>query len=153
MPGMKALKYFRNFVLLQLPYSSCLRQLHLIHAKNDVMKEFMFIFKGPYYEDLNMSPEEAEGNMYKWLDWVQQLKNEGVYVEGRPLMKGGKIVAGKNPVATDGPFAESKELVGGYFIIKANSLEEAVDHTKGFPDFAIDGSIEVREVQVIPGTM
>lgn len=117
------------------------------------MKEFMFIFKGPYYEDMGLSAAEAEGNMYKWLDWVQQLKNEGVYVEGRPLIKGGKTIAGKKTVVTDGPFAESKELVGGYFIIKANSIEDALHHAKGYPDFEFDGAVEVREVQVIPGAM
>lgn len=117
------------------------------------MKEFMFIFKGPYYEDLNMSAQEAEGNMYKWLNWVKQLKNEGVYVEGRPLIKGGKIVSGKNAVVTDGPFAESKELIGGYFIVRANSMEDAIKITKGFPDYEINGSVEVREVQVFPVDM
>ncbi len=117
------------------------------------MKEFMFIFKGPYYEDLAMSPAEAEGNMYKWLEWVKQLKEQGVYIEGRPLIKTGKIVSGKNAVVTDGPFAESKELVGGYFILTADSLEDVLKHTKGFPDYELGGSIEVREVQVIPGSM
>jgi hypothetical protein len=121
--------------------------------KHTIMKEFMFIFKGPSYEDLGLSAEEAETNMYKWLDWVKQLKSQDVYVEGRPLIKGGKIVSGKNAVVTDGPFAESKELVGGYFIVKANNLEEAVKHTKGFPDYELGGTVEVREVLVIPGTM
>lgn len=115
------------------------------------MKEFMFIFKGPYIEDLNISAEEAEGYMYKWLEWVKQLKEDGIYVEGRPLLKGGKMVSGKNAVVTDGPFTESKELVGGYFIVNANSLEEAIQHTKGFPDFIYGGSVEVREVMVVPG--
>ena len=117
------------------------------------MKEFMFIFKGPSYEDLNLSAEQAEANMYKWLNWVKQLKSQDVYVDGRPLIKGGKIVSGKNGVVTDGPFAESKELVGGYFIIKANNLEEAVKHTKGFPDYELNGSVEVREVMVVPRPM
>lgn len=114
------------------------------------MKEFMFIFKGPSYEDLSMSPAEAEANMYQWLEWVKQLKSEGVYVEGRPLIKERKLVTGKN-VVTDGPFTESKELVGGYFIIKTDSLEEALKHTQGFPDYEMGGSIEVREVQEVPG--
>lgn len=113
------------------------------------MKEFMFIFKGPSYEDLNLSAQEAEANMFKWINWVKQLRSEGVYVEGRPLIKGGKVVTGKN-IVTDGPFAESKELVGGYFIVKANSIEEAVKLTQGFPDFEYNGSIEVREVMVVP---
>lgn len=114
------------------------------------MKEFMFIFKGPKYEDLNMSPQEAEANMQKWIGWVQQLRSEGVYVEGRPLTHGGKLMAGKTPVVTDGPFAESKEIVGGYFIIKARNMDEALQHAKGFPDFGLQGSVEIREVQEIP---
>lgn len=115
------------------------------------MKEFMFIFKGPSYEDLDMSPAEAEANMYKWIEWVKQLKSEGVYIEGRPLMKNAKIVSGKNAVVTDGPFTESKELVGGYFILKAESFDDVLKHTKGFPDYHLGGSIEVREVQEVPG--
>jgi hypothetical protein len=117
------------------------------------MKEFMFIFKGPYFEDLGMSAAEAEANMYKWIGWVQQLKTDGIYIEGRPLIKGGKVVAGKSPVVTDGPFTESKEVVGGYFIIKAESMDEAVALTKGFPDYDKQGSVEVREVMVVPGSM
>lgn len=117
------------------------------------MKEFMFIFKGPYPEDLGLSAAEAEANMHKWFGWVNELKTKGIYVEGRPLHKGGKMVAGKDQLITDGPFTESKEVVGGYFIIKAGSMEEALKLTKGYPDFELQGSIEVREVMLIPASV
>lgn len=114
------------------------------------MKEFMFIFKGPYYEDLNFSAEAAQQQMQKWFQWIDQLKEQGIYVEGRPLLKdGGKTVSGKDHLVTDGPFAESKELVGGYMIIKAGNIKEALAATKGFPDYEYDGSVEVREVMPI----
>ncbi len=114
------------------------------------MKDFMFLFKGPYYEELELSPEKAQNHMEKWFAWIEELRSQGIYVDGKPLVRSGKTVSGIDQVVTDGPFAESKELVGGYFIIKANDIDEAVAATKGFPDYGLGGSVEVREVMVIP---
>lgn len=110
------------------------------------MKDFMFIFRGPSYEELKLSPEEAQANMQEWYNWVNQLSTKQVYVGGEPLLPSGKVMQGKDAVVTDGPFAEGKELVGGYFIVKAASLEEATELAKGFPDFGRQGSVEVREI-------
>ena len=114
------------------------------------MKDFMFVFRGPTPEDLKMSPEESQASMQKWFDWIRQLNEKGRYVGGDPLMPGGKSIQGKKPVVTDGPFAEGKELVGGYIIVKAESLEEATELAHGFPDFGIQGSVEIREIMKIP---
>lgn len=114
------------------------------------MKDFMFIFRGPTPEDLNMSPEESQASMQKWYEWIGDLVAKGRYVGGDPLFKEGKTVQGKKPVVTDGPFAEGKELLGGYFILKAESLEEATELAFGFPDFDKQGSVEVREVMKMP---
>jgi hypothetical protein len=118
--------------------------------KNIIMKDFMFIFRGPTPEDLQLSPEETQASMQKWFDWIGQLSAQGRYVGGDPLIKEGRSVAGKKPVVTDGPFAEGKELVGGYFIIKAETLEEATELAFGFPDFESQGSVEIREIMKIP---
>jgi len=113
------------------------------------MKEFMMIFLGADYDKLNMSAEDAQGQMQKWFNWINDLKAKGLYVEGRPLTPPAKTVKGKKPVVTDGPFAETKELVGGYFIVKAKSLEEAAEMAKSCPDFELGGAVEVREVMVM----
>lgn len=110
----------------------------------------MFIFRGSAPKDLVLSPEEAQASMQKWFEWIGQLSAKGRYVAGDPLLKEGKSIEGKKPVVTDGPFAEGKELVGGYFIIKAESLEEATELAFGFPDFEIQGSVEIREIMKIP---
>ncbi|RFM30625.1 YciI family protein [Deminuibacter soli] len=110
------------------------------------MKDFMFIFRGPSYEELQLSPEEVQANMQEWYNWVNQLSAKQVYVGGEPLLPGGKVLQGSKTVVTDGPFAEGKELVGGYFIVKAESLEAATEMAKGFPDFDRNGSVEVREI-------
>jgi hypothetical protein len=112
------------------------------------MKEFMLLFKSSAAGS-GLSPELAQAQMQKWFAWVTQLKTDGIYVEGRPLIKGGKSVSGKDQIVTDGPFAESKEIIAGYFVVKAKDIEEAVGLTKGFPDFELGGTVEVREVQAM----
>jgi hypothetical protein len=114
------------------------------------MKDFMFVFRGPSIEELNFTPEQSQASMQKWFGWISDLQSKARYVSGAPLISGGKSVQGKKPVVVDGPFAEGKELVGGYLIIKAESLEEATELAFGFPDFENQGSVEVREVLQIP---
>jgi hypothetical protein len=109
------------------------------------MKDFMFIFRGAN-EQYSMGPEEMQQHMQKWLAWVAALQNKKIYAGGHPLLPYGKTVQGKKPIVTDGPFAESKELVGGYFIIKAASMEEATEIAKDCPDLPLGGAVEVREV-------
>ena len=57
----------------------------------------------------------------------------------------GKIVARRN-VVTDGPFAESKEAIAGFFIIRADSLEQAVEVAKGCPGLEYGQTVEVRPI-------
>ena len=110
------------------------------------MKDFMLVFRGPSYEELNFTPEQTQAAMQKWMDWMSKLSAQGRYVGGNPLAAAGKTIKGKKPVITDGPFAEGKEAVGGYIIIKADSLSEATEMGFGFPDFELNGSVEVREI-------
>ena len=112
------------------------------------MKEFMLLFKNPVGGS-GLSPEGAQAQMQKWFDWVNLLKKEEIYVEGRPLIPKGKLISGKNQVVTDGPFAESKELVAGYFIVRAADMDGAVKISGGFPDYELGGSVEIREVQLM----
>jgi len=110
------------------------------------MKEFMLIFSGPDFSKLGFSPEQMQAHFAKWGAWIEGIKQKGNYVDGRPLSPGGKIVKGKVPVITDGPFAEAKEIVGGFLIINASSLDEAATISKAAPDMEFGGQVEVREV-------
>lgn len=112
------------------------------------MKNFMFIFRNGIESNSNATPEEMQNNMQLWFAWVEKLRGQGVYAGGEALMPGGKIISGEKHVITDGPFAESKELVGGYFIVKAADINAAMEYTKDYPDFSIGGSVEVREVVI-----
>lgn len=105
----------------------------------------MFIFRGGG-NPTKISPEEMQASMQSWFTWINDLKAKDLYVSGEPLIPGGKMVKGSDAVVTDGPFAESKEIIGGFFIVKAGSLEEATEMAKSSPDLPRNGSVEVREV-------
>src|SRR5688572_10504667 len=106
------------------------------------MEKFMLIFHGGIKQDA--SPSELEANMGQWMSWIEQLSKDGKYDSGEALLPGGKLITGKNAV-TDGPYTEGKELVGGYFLINADTMEQAVEISKGYPDFSHGGTVQVRQ--------
>ncbi len=107
------------------------------------MKDFVYLFRGG---NAGTTPEERQQSMQRWRAWIEQLTKAGKYKGGAPLETGGKVIAGKNKLVTDGPFPESKEVVGGYVLLSAKDLAEAVEVSKGCPIFAEGGAIEVRPI-------
>jgi hypothetical protein len=65
---------------------------------------------------------------------------------GQPLERIGKLVQGKQTTVTDGPFAETKDVIGGYTLIEARDLDQAVELSKGCPIVQREGTVEVRPV-------
>ena len=108
------------------------------------MEKFMLIFQGGIKFD--SSPEELQANMGKWMAWVDKLNQEGKYVSEETQLPGGKLINDKNAV-TDGPYTEGKELVGGFFVINAATIDEAVKNaTDNYTDFEYNGTVQVRPV-------
>ena len=113
------------------------------NLKSKLMEKFMLIFQGGIKKDA--SPQDLQNNMGKWMQWVDKLHQEGKYVSGEALLPGGKLVSGKATV-TDGPYTEGKELVAGFFVINANSIDEAVQECQNYPDYEYGGQVQVRPV-------
>jgi len=111
------------------------------------MEKFMFIFQGGMPP--TSSPEQMQENMGKWMAWIDKLSKDGRYVAGEPLLPGGKLIKGKNKAVTDGPYTEGKELVGGFFIVNAADINEAVKLCDDYPEYENGGSIQVRQVMKI----
>jgi hypothetical protein len=65
------------------------------------------------------------------------------------LENGGKVVTGRQKAIQDGPYAEAKDVIGGFSIIEADDLDEAAELSKGCPILEVGGSVEVRPVQVL----
>jgi len=98
--------------------------------------------------DPSVSPQQMQEQMQKWGAWIQALTRNGSFKAGDPLDRGGRVLKGKKKVVTDGPFAEAKDLVGGYLLVSAKDLDEATELARGCPIFESDaGTVEVRQVQ------
>lgn len=105
---------------------------------------YMLIFRGTdWYKGL--SPEQMQQVADKWMAWFNGLKDEGTAIAGNPLEREGKIVS-KNRVVSDGPFAESKETIGGYFLLKVGTMDEAVAIAQQCPGLPYGIRVEVRPV-------
>src|SRR5882724_6884466 len=108
------------------------------------MKEYVFLFRGGL--DLNnSSPDEIQKAMAKWKAWVDDLAKQGKFTGGHRLTDAGSVMKEKKHF-TDGPYAESKEVIGGFISVKAGSLKEAEEIAKGCPIFDYNGFLEVREI-------
>ncbi len=110
------------------------------------MSNFLYLFRGGDTRRTEQSPEEMQDHMQKWGMWMGSLKEKGQLIDGLPLAKEGKVVEKAGEMITDGPFAEGSEVVGGYLIVTANDLDDAVEISKGCPIFEHDGNVEVREI-------
>ena len=112
------------------------------------MEKFMLIFHGG--EIPTQSPEQMQAHLGRWMAWIDKLRKTDQYVSGEPLLPGGKLVAGKaGKNVTDGPYTEGKEVVGGYFIINAASIDEAINECSGYPDYEYGGQVQVRQVMKV----
>ena len=111
---------------------------------------FMLLLRGGV-SSRDLSAEQLQRQIERYMSWIEKLRSEGHFAAGEPLAETGKVLSGKNgSIVTDGPFTESKEEVGGYFIIRANDLEAAVELSKGCPIFANNGTVEVRPIHQVP---
>ena len=112
------------------------------------MDKYLFLFRGGI-NSATASPEEIQANMQKWFQWVEKLSQEGIYEGGEALeARDSKMVAEKGSLVTDGPYSEGKELLGGYFLIKARDADHAAEISKEAPNLDYDGTVEVRKIMV-----
>jgi hypothetical protein len=114
------------------------------------MAEFLLLFRGGDPDFFNQSPEQMQAQMEKWNQWMGGLAKQGKLMGSQPLEHGGKTVHGKKKAVVDGPFAEGKEVIGGYLICKADTIEEATEISKGCPILEHEtGSVEVRAIRLM----
>ncbi|MDN5202090.1 YciI family protein [Fulvivirgaceae bacterium BMA10] len=103
------------------------------------MQEYLLILKGDGMDDL--SPDELQQLLGDYKAWVSKLGDQ--YVTGQRLQSTGTLVPNKNTVITDGPFLESKEIIAGFFLIKAKDQQHATAIAQSSPHVGLY-EIEVR---------
>src|SRR6266705_4702152 len=114
-------------------------------TQNQNQNGYMLLFRGNYLRK-GLSPEELQKVTDNWMAWFNRLKDQGKVVAGNPLEREGKIVSGEDRVVSDGPFAESKEAIGGYFLLDVATMDEAVAIARECPGLPYGIRVEVRPV-------
>jgi hypothetical protein len=111
------------------------------------MAKFLFVYRSiREYRDM-MSAEEMQQMLQKWNAWITEGLRQGWMLDaGDGLKKEGRVVNARK-VISDGPFIEVKEIVGGFSIVQADTLDDAAEFAKGCPIFQRGGSVEVRPLQ------
>ncbi len=93
------------------------------------------------------SPEQMQIWMKQTQEWIGSIAAQNKYVGGSGLIFDGSKVVHHDKNVTNGPFGEIKETLGGYTIVKAESVEEAVEFAKGCPVLQAEGNtMEVRKI-------
>jgi hypothetical protein len=106
----------------------------------------MLIFRGTDWFK-GLSPEQMQQVFSQWMAWFNRLKDEGRCTAGNPLEPEGRIVSSRNGrIVSDGPFAESKETIGGYFLLNVRTMDEAVAIAQQCPGLPHGIRVEVRPV-------
>ena len=117
------------------------------------MKEFMLLIRTQGDHLAELSPEQQQQHLKKVMNYMSGLMKNGKLSSAQPLDMEGVIVSGTAGKLKDGPFNETKEVIAGYFLIQANSLQEAIQVAKANPVFE-DGTgarIEVRPIKMMEG--
>lgn len=108
--------------------------------------DYLLLFRGTDW-DRELSPEQLQKVVSEWAAWFERLTKDGKALSGHPLQKEGKIVSGRNGrTVADGPFAESKEAIGGYFYLRVPDLTEAISIAQQCPGLEYGAVVEVRPV-------
>ena len=108
------------------------------------MKNYLLLFRGGLVQD--KSPELWQQHMLDWKNWMDELGMSGKLTGGQQLKQDGRVMTKEKKQIIDKPYAEAKEIVGGFLTLNADSQKEAIEIAKGCPIFKVDGTCEVAEI-------
>jgi hypothetical protein len=140
-------KLGRLFVVSLKPRKTTNQQLESkINMNTQDQNGYMLLYRSDEWYN-RLSREELQKPIDENSAWIQRLTAQGKVKPGRTLERTGALVSGKDGrFVTDGPFAESKEAIGGYLLVDVETLDEAIAIAQSSPGLAYGGSIEVRPV-------
>ena len=115
------------------------------------MSRFLLLLRDDPSVFSSLSPDQMQAIIRRYIAWGQRLREANRVISSEKLKDDeGRVVTRKDekPLATDGPFAESRELVGGFYLIDARDYDDAVKLVADCPHLEF-GSIEIREIQTM----
>lgn len=108
------------------------------------MAKFLFVYRNSVEGYYSISPEEMQSLHQKWQSWIAEGMSQGWMLDASyGLQKDGRVINAEK-VVSDGPFIEVKEIVGGFTVVRAATIDVAAELAKGCPIFLRGGSVEVR---------
>ncbi len=111
------------------------------------MAEYMILMRENDRAWSRFPPEEQQRLLQQYYDWVAELREKGIFKDGNPLgYEGARLLRTVDGEIVDGPFAETKEVLTGYFLIEAPDLERAVEIARGCPGLGHGETIELRPI-------
>ncbi len=113
------------------------------------MPKFLLILRGDPDAWRHQPPEQIQQLISRFEGWAGRLMGESRFLDGKKLADGeGRVLLreGATVRVTDGPFGETKDLVGGFHLLEADSYEHAVELCRDHPELSIDGSVEIRRL-------
>ena len=116
------------------------------------MRNFLFLLYNTDDDFQGFSPEEMQGIVQKYKAWGDGLKENGRFIGSDKLVDDeGRVLRRENGTTRvlDGPFSETKEIIGGYFAVQAEDYDEAVQIAEGCPHLEYGGMIQIREVDAL----
>jgi len=112
--------------------------------------QFLLLFRHPQ-EGPDPTPEEMEKIFGQWMTWLKGMAARGQMVGTNRLDETGKVLhPSSGGRVSDGPYAEAKEVIGGYVLIAADNLAQAVEIARGCPGLNMQTIVEVRPVEPLP---
>jgi hypothetical protein len=116
------------------------------------MSDYVFLYRSnpEAHQEMMGSPEKAQQAMARWRAWFKEMTDKGQLKSiGQPLEREGAVVSGRKKTVTDGPFAEVKDIIGGFSIVEAKNIDQAAQIASGCPVLEVGGSVEVRPVKLL----
>lgn len=112
------------------------------------MPSYMLLLYSDPANWMNLGPEDIQKAIEKFMAWGEKLRGSGAYLASHKLADdAGKVLRGKGQARViDGPYSETKEVLGGYYLIKAKDYNEASEIARSCPNLEYGGTVEVRQV-------
>ena len=116
------------------------------------MAQYLLLLHDDLSAFANVSPEEMQAVVEKYIAWGNRLRERNIVQSGHKLTdEPGRVMRLQNGQVrvTDGPYSESKELLGGYYIVEAPSYDDAIGYARDCPHLEYGGAIEVRQIDTM----
>ena len=113
------------------------------------MKQFMLIIRSEKIDFSKFLAKDFENFMMEYGKWTEELVSAKKFISGEKLTEnlGKTLRKNGNSIAVEGPYADSKDAISGFYIVQAKNEAAAIEIANGCPSVKLGGSVEVREVE------